>query len=94
MISSHTVKCLNLKSITMNACNDMYRKFVSEYTGPEAIKELLGWWRDQPEKLNEAWWTLNYHSKSLDPNRMLRATVEKMLDEFAKMKQSGPDGDV
>lgn len=78
----------------MNACNDMYRKFVSEYTGPEAIKELLGWWRDQPEKLNEAWWTLNYHSKSLDPNRMLRATVEKMLDEFAKMKQSGPDGDV
>lgn len=93
MISTNTVKFLNLKPITMSACNEMYRKFVTEYTGPDAIRESLGWWHDQPEKLNEAWWTLNYHSKSLDPDRMLRAMVEKMLDEIVRTKKSRPEMD-
>ncbi|MBU0991235.1 MAG: hypothetical protein KJ737_01970 [Proteobacteria bacterium] len=88
MIAADTVKFLNLKSYTMNACTDMYRKFISEYPGPDAIRELLGWWRDNPEKLNEAWWTLNYHSKNLDPDRMLRANVERMLDDLVMAKHT------
>ena len=88
MIAAKTVKLLNLKSFTMNGCADMYRKMVTEYPGQEAVRELLTWWRDQPDKLNEAWWTLNYYSETLDPDRMLRAIVEKMLDELASDKDA------
>lgn len=88
MIAAKTVKSLSLKPITMNACMDMYRKFITEYPGPDALKEVLGWWRDNPEKLNEAWWTLNYHSKNLDPDRMLRAMVEQMLDDLVTEKNT------
>ncbi len=87
MIDSKTVKMLKLKSLTMSACYEMYNKLSEEYGTPNSITEVLSWWRDQPEKLNEAWWVFNYYSKSMDENRQLRALVEDMLDQIAIEKE-------
>ncbi len=84
MINANTVKLLRLKSYTMSACKEMYVKFVNEYVSPEAINEVLSWWRDQPLKLNEAWWMLNYYSKELDGDRRIKARIEEMLDLLAQ----------
>lgn len=83
MINAKTVKLLNLKPYTMNACKGMYVKLAREYGSNEAIFEVLTWWRDQAEKLNEAWWVLNYHSEELDEDRRMRALIESMLDRLA-----------
>lgn len=84
MIDAKTVKYLKLKPYTMSGCNEMYIKLSREYGSHEAIQEVLTWWRDQPKKLNEAWWVLNYYSEELDEDRRMRAMVEDMLDELAQ----------
>jgi len=84
MINANTVKLLKLKSYTMSACKEMYIKFSQEYGSTEAINEVLSWWQDHPQKLNTAWWTLNYHSKELDGDRRLKARIEDMLDNLAQ----------
>jgi len=84
MINRSTVKILDLKPITRTICYDFYVKINSEFKTPEAIKEAVSWWQDDGEKLNSLWWVLNYHSDKLDPDRSLRAIVERYLDYLAQ----------
>ncbi len=86
MINRNTVKVLGLKPITRTMCYDFYIKINSEFETPEAIKESVSWWQDDYEKLNNLWWVLNYHSDRLDPDRNLRAFVERHLDALAQKK--------
>lgn len=88
MINRNTVKVLSLKPITRTMCHDFYIKINSEFNSPEAIKESVSWWQDDSEKLNNLWWVLNYHSDKLDPNRNLRAFVERHLDVLAHKKET------
>ncbi len=87
MINRNTVKVLDLKPITRNLCRDFYVKISSEFDTPEAIKEAISRWQEDSEKLNHLWWVLNYHSDRLDPNRDLRAFIEKHLDDLAQDKE-------
>ena len=84
MINRNTIKVLDLKPITRDMCYDFYVKINSEFGTPEAIKEAVSWWQDDGKKLNNLWWVLNYHSDRLDPNRDLRAFVERHLDNLAQ----------
>lgn len=86
MINRSTVKALGLKPVTRNMCYDFYVKINSELETPGAIKESVSWWQDDGTKLNELWWVLNYYSESLDPDRNLRAFVERHLDALAREK--------
>ncbi len=86
MINKNTVKLLNLKPITRTKCYDFYVKINSEFSTPEALKESVSWWQSDCEKLNSLWWVLNYHSDRLDPDRNLRAFVERHLDSLAQKK--------
>ncbi|MBU1340022.1 MAG: hypothetical protein KKE44_18960 [Proteobacteria bacterium] len=88
MINRNTVKVLNLKPVTRSRCYDFYIKINSEFGTPEAIKESVTWWQDDYEKLNNLWWVLNYYSDRLDPDRNLRAFVERHLDCLAKKKET------
>ncbi len=88
MINRNTVRVLNLKPITRTMCYDFYVKVNSEFGTPEAIKESVSWWQDDYEKLNNLWWVLNYYSDRLDPDRNLRAFVERHLDSLAKNKEA------
>ena len=90
MINRQTVKTLNLKPVTRTMCYDFYVKINSEFDTPEAIKESVTWWQDDGEKLNNLWWTLNYYSDNLDPDRNLRACVENYLDILASQKAPKP----
>jgi hypothetical protein len=90
MINRQTVKTLNLKPVTRNMCYDFYIKINSEFDSPEAIKESVSWWQDDGEKLNNLWWTLNYYSDNLDPDRNLRAHVENFLDSLARQRTPEP----
>lgn len=88
MINRQTVKDLNLKPVTRNMCYDFYIKINSEFNSPESIKESVSWWQDDGHKLNDLWWVLNYYSDKLDPDRNLRAYVEKYLDSLAERKRT------
>jgi len=70
-------------------CRNFYVKINTEFNGPDAIRESVSWWQDDWEKLNHLWWVLNYYSEQLDPDRSLRACVEKQLDILAAVKTSG-----
>ena len=91
MINRNTVTTLGLKPMTRSMCYDFYVKLNSELETPDAIKESVGFWQDDHEKLNHLWWVLNYYSENFDPNRNLRAYVEKHLDNLAKDKLVNPD---
>jgi hypothetical protein len=86
MINRETIKLLSLKPITRTKCYDFYVKINSEFDTPEALKESVSWWQGDCEKLNSLWWVLNYHSDRLDPDRNLRAIVERHLDILAQKK--------
>ncbi len=88
MINRNTVKVLSLKPITKTMCYDFYIKINSEFGTPDTIKESVSWCQDDHEKLNHLWWVLNYYSDRFDPNRNLRAFVERHLDSLAKDKES------
>jgi len=88
MINRNTVNVLSLKPITQTMCYDFYRRINSEFDSPDAIKESVSWWQDDCEKLNNLWWVLNYYSDRLDPDRNLRAFVERHLDCLAQKKQT------
>jgi hypothetical protein len=83
MINRNTVKELSLKPVTRKMCHEFYIKISSELNSPEAIRESVSWWQDDSEKLNLLWWVLNYYSDRLDPDRNLRAFVERHLDGLA-----------
>ncbi len=87
MINRNTVKVLDLKPITQTMCHDLYIKINSEFNTPEAIKEAVSLWQDDTEKLNNLWWVLNYYADRFDPNRALRALIERSLDDFAQDKE-------
>lgn len=89
MISRTTVTTLGLKPVTQSMCRNFYVKINTEFTGPEALRESISWWQDDWEKLNHLWWVLNYYSEQLDPDRSLRACVEKQLDILAAAKKTG-----
>ncbi len=65
-------------------CYKFYVKLNSELETPDAIKESVSFWQEDHEKLNHLWWVLNYYSENLDPDRNLRAYVERHLDNLAK----------
>jgi len=88
MINRKTIKLLSLKPITRTMCYDFYVKINSEFGSSEAIKESISWWQDDCEKLNSLWWVLNYYSDRLDPDRNLRAFVERHLDSLALKKET------
>ena len=80
MINRKTVSALGLKPVTRSMCHEFYVKINTECDSPEAIMESVSWWQDDKEKLHRLWWVLNYYSDRLDPDRDLRAFVEKHLD--------------
>ncbi|OQY01663.1 MAG: hypothetical protein B6I26_03410 [Desulfobacteraceae bacterium 4572_130] len=84
MISRDTIKALSLKSLTRAESYDFYIEVNSEFNDSAGIEEAISWWQDNPEKLNRLWWVLNYYSEKLDPERTLRAIVEKTLDFIHK----------
>ena len=84
MINRRTVGILGLKPMTRDMCYDFYVKINSECENPEAIRESVTWWQTDKGKLNHLWWVLNYYSDRLDPDRNLRAFVEKYLDILAE----------
>lgn len=86
VINRSTINILGLKPVTRSMCYDFYVKINSELETADAIKESVSWWQDNKYKLNELWWVLNYYSESLDPERNLRAYVEKHLDALALEK--------
>lgn len=83
MINRATVNILGLKPVTRSMCRTLYVKINTECDTPGAIRETLSWWQDDKEKLHRLWWVLNYYSERLDPDRNLRACVEKQLDQLA-----------
>lgn len=89
MINRSTVRTLSLKPVTRNMCHDFYLKVNTELGSSDAIKESVSWWQDDKEKLNRLWWVLNYYSEKLDPDRNLRAYVERHLDALADEKSAG-----
>lgn len=83
MINRNTVRALSLKPVTRDNCYDFYLKINAECENAQAIEESVSWWQEDKEKLNTLWWVLNYYSDRLDPDRSLRAIVEKRLDALA-----------
>lgn len=83
MINRTTVDILGLKPVTRSMCRGLFVKINTECDTPGAIKESVSWWQDDKEKLHRLWWVLNYYSERLDPDRNLRACVEKQLDLLA-----------
>ncbi|MCP4023851.1 MAG: hypothetical protein GY729_18550 [Desulfobacteraceae bacterium] len=87
MINRSTIKTLRLKPVTRNMCNDFYTEISNEFETPESIEESVSWWRHDSKKLNDLWWVLNYYSDRLDPDRHLRAVIERSLDMLAQKRQ-------
>jgi len=87
VINRSTVKTLGLKPITRTMCYEFYIKINSELGTSDAIRESVSWWQDDGEKLNHLWWVLNYYSENFDPDRNLRAYVERHLDALAQKRQ-------
>ena len=90
MINRDTVTILSLKPITRKNSYDFYVKINSELDNPDAIEESISWWQDDSKKLNKLWWVLNYHSEEFDPERYLRAIIERKLDSIAGKRKSNP----
>ena len=88
MINRDTVTILSLKPVTRNNSYDFYVKLNSEFEGPDAIEESISWWQEDHKKLNQLWWVLNYHSEEFDPERYLRAVIERKLDTIAEKRKS------
>ncbi|MFO7752259.1 MAG: hypothetical protein R6V41_03975 [Desulfobacteraceae bacterium] len=87
MINPDTAKILSLEPVTLKECHDLYLKINTEFETPGAIQESVSWWQDNPEKLNRLWWALNYHSEQFDPERRLRALIERHLDKIAHRRK-------
>jgi len=86
MINSKTRNCLNLEPRLKSSCDLLYYSLISDYSNYSELEEAIGWWSNDPEKLNDVWWTLNYNSVKLDPERKLRAVVEQLLDTLADVR--------
>ena len=86
MINPNTATTLGLKPMTRSMCYDFYVKINSELEKPGAIKEAVTWWQDDHAKLNHLWWVLNYYAENIDPDRNIRACVERYLDTLATKK--------
>ncbi len=86
VINRNTITALGLKPMTRSMCYDFYVKLNSEFETPDAIKESVTWCQDDHEKLNHLWWVLNYYSETIDPDRNIRAYVERHLDALAREK--------
>ncbi|WDP90718.1 MAG: hypothetical protein HUN04_13835 [Desulfobacter sp.] len=93
MIRRTTATALGLKPMTRSMCRNFFVKINTEFDSQEAIREAISWWQDDKERLNRLWWVLNYYSEQLDPDRALRACVEKQLNSLAGDGQSCPDSD-
>ncbi len=91
MINRNTVSVLSLKPVTRTGSYDFYVKINSEFENPDAIEESISWWQKDHKKLNELWWVLNYHSEEFDPERHLRAVIERKLDAIAEKRKSNPE---
>jgi len=87
MINRDTITILSLKPLTRQDSHDFYVKINSEFETPEAIEESISWWQQDYEKLNRLWWVLNYHSEEFDPERHLRAVIERKLDAIAEKRK-------
>ena len=90
MINRDTVTILSLKPVTRKNSYDFYVKINSEFENCDAIEESISWWQDDSKKLNKLWWVLNYHSEEFDPERYLRAIIERKLDFIAGKRKSSP----
>ena len=88
MINRDTVTVLSLKPVTRKDSYDFYVKINSEFENPDAIEESISWWQEDHKKLNKLWWVLNYHSEEFDPERHLRAVIERKLDTIAEKRKS------
>ncbi|MCK5541969.1 MAG: hypothetical protein KAI40_04695 [Desulfobacterales bacterium] len=88
MIKRDTVATLSLKPITRKDSYDFYVKVNTEFDSPDAIEESISWWQEDYKKLNSLWWVLNYHSEEFDPERHLRAVIERKLDDIAEKQKS------
>ena len=71
-------------------CYDFYVKINTECESSAAIRESISWWQQDKDKLNHLWWVLNYYSDRLDPDRNLRAFVEKHLDALVPPEPEKP----
>ncbi|MCK5311875.1 MAG: hypothetical protein KAJ62_07190 [Desulfobacteraceae bacterium] len=91
MIKRDTVTILSLKPVTRKNSYDFYVKINSEFENSDALEESISWWQEDHKKLNELWWVLNYHSEEFDPERRLRAVVERKLDTIAEKRKSSSD---
>ena len=91
MINRDTVKILSLKPVTRKGSYDFYVKLNSEFENPDAIEESVSWWQEDYKKLNRLWWVLNYHSEEFDPERRLRAMIERKLDAIAGKRKLSPE---
>ena len=88
MINRDTVTILSLKPVTRKDSYNFYVKINTEFTNPDAIEESISWWQKDHKKLNKLWWVLNYHSEEFDPERHLRAVIERKLDSLAEKRKS------
>ena len=88
MINRATVTALSLKPVTRKDSYDFYVKINTEFDSPDAIEESISWWQEDYKKLNDLWWVLNYHSEEFDPERHLRAVIERKLDSIAGKQKS------
>lgn len=84
MINRETVRALNLKILTHDMCYDFYVRLSAEMGSQDAIREAVSWWKEDSTKLNHLWWVLNYYSEQFDPDRLLRAHIERHLDAIAQ----------
>ncbi len=82
MISYKTRELLHLVPRLKSACEPLFHRLVGDYENEGELEEAIGWWSKDYEKLNDVWWTLNYNSVKLDPDRKLRALIEQMLDSL------------
>ncbi len=88
MINRDTVMILSLKPVTRKDSYNFYVKINTEFANPAAIEESISWWQQDHKKLNKLWWVLNYHSEEFDPERHLRAVIERKLDSLAEKRKS------
>ena len=88
MINRDTVMVLSLQPVTRKESYDFYVKINSEFENSDAIEESISWWQEDHKKLNKLWWVLNYHSEEFDPERRLRAIIERNLDTIAEKRES------
>ena len=87
MINRNTARALDLKILTHDMCYGLYVKLNSEMDNRNAIREAVSWCQGDSEKLNHLWWVLNYYAEQFDPDRLIRANIERHLDALAREKQ-------